>query len=146
MTKWLLILLTVAASSSGDVLCAKGMSAGGELTNFRPGAVFRAILARRLVILGWLCYAASFFSLLALLSVAQLSVAVPATALGFVLDTIAARLFLHEHVPWRRWAGVVCVAAGVVLTVRSGRVNPLPVNSTAAATPAASIVHRAHRR
>lgn len=142
MMKWLLILLTVAASSTGDVLCAKGMSQGGELTNFRPAAVLRAIVARRLVILGWACYATSFFSLLGLLSVAQLSVAVPATALGFVLDTFAARFFLREHVPWPRWIGVLCVAAGVVLTVRSGRVSPLPV-ATSTTQQAAQVTHRA---
>ncbi len=130
MTKWLLILFTVVASSSGDVLCAKGMSRGGELTNFRPTGVIRAIIRQRLVILGWLCYASSFFALLGLLSVAQLSVAVPATALGFVLDTIAARILLRERVPWQRWIGVMCVAAGVVLTVRSGPTRPLPAGST----------------
>ena len=71
-----------------------------------------------------------FFALLGLLSVAQLSVAVPATALGFVLDTIAARILLRERVPWQRWIGVMCVAAGVVLTVRSGPTRPLPAGST----------------
>ena len=130
MMKWALILFTVVASSSGDVLCAKGMSKGGELTNFRPAGLIRAIIRQRLVILGWLCYASSFFALLGLLSVAQLSVAVPATALGFVLDTIAARFLLRERVPWLRWIGVMCVAAGVVLTVRSGPTHPLPAGST----------------
>lgn len=123
MIKWLLILLTVVSGSSGDVLCAKGMSKEGELTYGRASAVVRAlgfILTRRLVILGILCDAVGFFSLLALLSVAQLSIAVPATALGFILDTVGARFLLHEHVHWQRWLGVTFVAAGVLLTVGSG--------------------------
>lgn len=124
MMKWLLILFTVVAGSCGDVLCAKGMSQAGELNYHGASAVARAlrfIVTRRLVILGILCDAVGFFSLLGLLTVAQLSIAVPATALGFVLDTIAARVFLHEHVHWKRWVGVTFVAAGVLLTVGTGR-------------------------
>ena len=123
MLKWALILLTVFCSSCGDILCARGMSQGGELTDFgRAGLmrIVRYIITRRMVILGGISYAAAFFSLLCLLKVAQLSVAIPATALSFVIDTIGAHFFLGEHVPWRRWAGVICVTAGVILAVKSG--------------------------
>lgn len=123
MMKWPLILLTVFASSCGDILCARGMSEGGELGAFGPGGIgriVRYIITRRMVILGGVCYATAFFSLLGLLSVAQLSVAVPATALSFVIDTVGARFILGEHVPWKRWAGVVFVTAGVILAVRTG--------------------------
>lgn len=118
--KWLLILFTVVASSCGDILCAKGMSKEGELKYRGASGTARTlgfIITRRLVILGILCDAVGFFSLLGLLTVAQLSIAVPATALGFVLDTIGARVFLHEHVHWKRWIGVTFVAAGVLLAV-----------------------------
>ena len=124
MLIWLLILLTVVAGSSGDVLSAKGMSSGGEVKPFGPSGIARTvayIATRRLVILGIACDAVSFFALLALLSVAELSVAVPATALSFVLDTIGARVFLGEHVHWKRWVGVGLVTAGVLLlTLDSG--------------------------
>jgi len=123
MIQWGLILLTVCSSSAGDILCARGMSQGGELSDFGPSGIVRAIryiVTRRLVILGGLCYATAFFSLLTLLSVAPLSIAVPATALGFVVDTIGARFLLRERIPWKRWAGVLCVTAGVILTVKSG--------------------------
>lgn len=121
--KWVLILFTVVASSCGDILCAKGMSKEGELSYRGASATARAvrfIFTRRLVILGILCDAVGFFSLLGLLTVAQLSIAVPATALGFVLDTIGARVFLHEHVHWKRWVGVTFVAVGVLLVVGKG--------------------------
>lgn len=123
MLKWALILLTVFASSSGDILCATGMSQCGELQYSGPSGLVRAlrfIVTRRLVILGVVCYATAFFSLLGLLSVAQLSAAVPATALSFVVDTLGARFILHEHIPWKRWIGVLCVSAGVVLAVKAG--------------------------
>ncbi len=122
MMKWALILLTVCSSSCGDILCAKSMSMGGELEYSGPSAMVRAvryIITRRMVILGVLCYAAAFFSLLSLLSIAQLSLAVPATALSFVVDTLGARFILREHIPWKRWVGVLCVTMGVVLAVKA---------------------------
>lgn len=134
MLKWLIILLTVVSGSCGDILCAKGMSSGGELSYSGPSAITRAlrfIVTRRLVILGIFFDAVGFFSLLALLSVAQLSVAVPATALGFVTDTVGARFFLHEHVHWKRWVGVTLVAAGVLLTVGTGHHRPVPGSKAA---------------
>lgn len=119
--KFFLIAFTVFVSSCGDILCAKGMSEGQELEVHGAKSVVldvEYIVTRKLVILGWLCYAAAFFSLVALLSVAKMTVAVPATAFSFVIDTIGARFILHEHIPWRRWIGVVCVTAGVLLVVK----------------------------
>lgn len=128
MLKWGWILFTVGVSSCGDLLCARGMSEAGELKDFGPAGISRAIriiITRRRVILGGVCYAVAFFALLGLLRVARVSVAVPATALGFVTDTLGARFLLKEHVHWKRWAGVLCVTAGVLLTVRSGPVAPI---------------------
>lgn len=134
MLKWMLILLTVLISSAGDILCAKGMSDSGELHAYGVSAlvrVVRFILTRRLVILGALCYAVAFFSLMALLSVAQLSVAVPATALSFVVDTLGALFVLREHIPWKRWVGVLLVTAGVILAVQPApeRLHPVSVQT-----------------
>lgn len=123
MVTWLLIIIIVVMGSAGDVLCAKGMTSGGRVSNFAPSSLGRlicSIIQRKLVILGWICDAISFFSLLALLSITQLSIAVPATALSFVVDTLGARFFLHEHVHWKRWLGVLLVTVGVILTVNSG--------------------------
>lgn len=127
MLKWLLIVSTVFASSAGDILCAKGMSEGRELNAFHPTGLLHAleyIFTRRLVILGYLCYAVAFVSLMGLLSVAELTVAVPATAFSFVVDTLGARFILHERIRWKRWLGVICVSAGVVLAVRPGPASP----------------------
>lgn len=143
MMQWGLILLTVFSSSGGDILCARGMTQGGELSDFGPSGIVRAIryiVTRRLVILGGLCYAVSFFSLLTLLSVAPLSIAVPATALSFVVDTVGARFVLREHVPWKRWAGVLCVTAGVILTVKSGPGVKLPITKPALSAPRTATV------
>lgn len=57
--------------------------------------------------------AASFFSFLKLLEVAEFSFAVPATAASIVIETALAGLLLKEQIGTRRWLGAACVAIGV---------------------------------
>ncbi|MBC8167502.1 MAG: EamA family transporter [Bryobacteraceae bacterium] len=57
----------------------------------------------------------SFGSLLMLLRTADLTFAVPATAISFVLETALARWLLREQVGARRWAASFLVACGVAL-------------------------------
>jgi len=59
--------------------------------------------------------AISFFAFIKLLSIADLSFAVPVTAASVVIETILARLVLRESVTRWRWAGAIFVAAGVAL-------------------------------
>jgi drug/metabolite transporter (DMT)-like permease len=44
-----------------------------------------------------------------------LSFAVPASAASFVLETVLAKLLLHERISARRAAGALIVLCGVVL-------------------------------
>jgi uncharacterized membrane protein len=57
----------------------------------------------------------SFFAFLKLLTMADLSFAVPASAASVVLETILARAILKEEVNWQRWLGAACIACGVYL-------------------------------
>ena len=59
--------------------------------------------------------AVSFFAFMTLLSVADLSFAVPATAASYVLETVLARYVLKERISGKRWAGALLVACGVAL-------------------------------
>ena len=116
--RWLLIGIIVAATTVGEVLSATGMRHHGEIRDFRPGALGRAaaLLARnRFVIGSVLAMAVSFFAYMALLTVAELSFAVPATAVTYVLETILAWYVLKERVNWLRWAGAMLVVCGVAL-------------------------------
>jgi drug/metabolite transporter (DMT)-like permease len=116
--KWLLLALMVAATTGGDVLQSIGMRKHGEIHDFRPGALRRvaAALARSYyIILAIACMAVSFFAFMSLLSVADLSFAVPASAASFVFETVLAKYVLHERVNWERWAGTGLVACGVAL-------------------------------
>ncbi len=59
--------------------------------------------------------AASFFSMLMLLSMENVSFVVPATALSYAAGAYGSRVFLGERVAHLRWAGVVLVCIGVAL-------------------------------
>ncbi|MGB7719352.1 MAG: EamA family transporter [Bryobacteraceae bacterium] len=116
--RWLLIGIIVAATTAGEVLQAAGMRRHGEIRDFRPGAIRRAlaVLARnRFVIAAVAAMAVSFFAYLGLLTIADLSFAVPATAVTYVFETLLAKYVLKEHVNWLRWAGASLVICGVVL-------------------------------
>jgi drug/metabolite transporter (DMT)-like permease len=116
--KWLLVAIIVAATTLGEVLQAAAMKRHGEIRDFRPGAIGRliGILARNKYIVASVgCMAVSFFAFMALLSVADLSFAVPATAASYVFETVLARFFLKEKVSSGRWAGACLVACGVAL-------------------------------
>jgi drug/metabolite transporter (DMT)-like permease len=119
--KWLLVGVIVAATTVGDVLKAKGMKEHGEIHDFGVGAFARlfAILAHNKLIIGSvLCMAVSFFAFMALVSIADLSFAVPATAITYVFETILARYLLREHISWVRWTGAYLVACGVALLAK----------------------------
>jgi drug/metabolite transporter (DMT)-like permease len=118
MTRWALVAAVVAATTAGEVLQAFAMRRHGEVRDFRPGALGRlaGALARNGYIVASVgCMAVSFFAFLALVSVADLSFAVPATAASYVLQTILAKHLLREAISPARWMGVSLVACGVAL-------------------------------
>jgi drug/metabolite transporter (DMT)-like permease len=115
--RWLLIAIIVGATTVGEVLQAMGMRRHGEI-HFRPSAVGRAaalLVKNRFVIGSVLAMAVSFFANIGLLTVSELSFAVPATAITYVLETVLAKYVLHEHVNGLRWAGAALVVCGVAL-------------------------------
>ena len=90
----------------------------GELEDFRPsgiGALLATMARKKFLILAVFFMALSFFAFLKLLTIAELSYAVPVSALTIVIDTILAKLLLKERVDWRRWMGAALVAVGVYL-------------------------------
>jgi drug/metabolite transporter (DMT)-like permease len=116
--KWLLVALIVCSTTAGEVLQAAGMRRHGEIREFHPTAVGRALAAmarNRFVIGGVLSMAVSFFAFLKLLSVSDLSFAVPVSAVTYAMETVLAKYLLKEHVNWQRWAGAALVVCGVAL-------------------------------
>jgi drug/metabolite transporter (DMT)-like permease len=115
-----MIAAIVLTATAGDVLTASAMRKIGDLDVIRAehgmsGAI-RAVVGRFRFVLGVVCMALSFFSLLFAVSNANVSLIAPASAsLTFVSNAIAARFFLHENVNRRRWLAAVLVCCGVAL-------------------------------
>jgi transporter family protein len=116
--QWRLAALTSVCNTVGDVLNTAGMKREPEVEKLNLNAL-TAMLARivrnPLVIGGVASLTAGFFTMISLLSIANVSFAVPATAISFVLETLLAKYILKEDVGFRRWAAATLVACGVVL-------------------------------
>ncbi len=116
--KWAMVAVISASTALAGVLQSAGMKDHGEVRDFRPRAVaghLARVVRNRSIVAAVASLAVSFFVFLALISVAELSFAVPATAAAYVLETILAKYLLREHVDWRRWTGATLVAGGVAL-------------------------------
>lgn len=115
---WLYVAIIVVSTVLSDLLQSWEMKRHGEVTDFGVSGIGRLLkmLLTKLPLIGSVIFlAVSFYAFLALLAVADLSFAVPATALSLVAETILARLVLKEHVTAARWAGTLLVALGVAL-------------------------------
>lgn len=118
MTQWLLVGAIVGATTIADLLQSREMKRHGEVADFHPGRLARMLAGlarRRNLIFAVFFMAISFFSFMTLLSMADLSFAVPATAASYVVETVLAKYVLKERVGPRRWAGALLVACGVAL-------------------------------
>ena len=116
--KWVFLAITVASTTVGEVLQAMGMRRHGEIHDFRPtalGRVLAAIARSRYIIASIVAMAVSFFATLGLFTKSDLSFAVPATAVTYVLETVLAQVMLKEHISRTRWMGACLVVGGVVL-------------------------------
>jgi bacterial/archaeal transporter family protein len=116
--KWILVLVIVVSNATGDLLNSFGMRQHGGVENFHPSGIRRLIAAiarNRHVVGGVTAMAVGFFALLSLLSIADLSFAIPATGGSYMIETILAKMVLKEEVRWQRWAGACLVAGGVAL-------------------------------
>ena len=110
--------LAVLGASGGELSVSHAMKQLGELHHFSPRSLINFV--GRAVRLKWFwtgiaLLSLGFFSLLALLSWADVSFVIPATAMGYVTGALGARFLLGERLTPSRWAGIVLVSAGVAL-------------------------------
>jgi drug/metabolite transporter (DMT)-like permease len=117
--KWTLVAIIVATTALGDLLQSYEMKrhavAVEELRPDRWARVLGNFAGRWPLVLAVFLMAISFFAFMKLLSLADLSFAVPVTAASVVLETLLARALLGESVSALRWAGAFSVACGVAL-------------------------------
>lgn len=120
---WATIAMIVIMATAGDVLLAAAMRQIGDFDQIRARAgifgAIRSVLTNVKFLVGVLCMAFSFFSLLFALSWADVSLVAPASAaLTFVTNAFAAKWILKENVDRRRWIAAICVCAGVFCLAR----------------------------
>ena len=118
MNRWILVAVMVGSTVMGDLLQSLEMKRHGEIHDFHPrgwAKLFGALAREKYLILAIGFMAISFFAFMTLVSQADLSFAVPATAASFVFDTVLARYLLRERVDAKRWLGAALVAGGVAL-------------------------------
>ena len=120
---WTTIIAVAVTAVAGDCFTAGAMRRIGDLDVIRArsglGGAVAAVVSSPLFLLGVLCMALSFFTLLFTLSRVDVSLAAPASAsLTFIGNAAAAKLFLHENVDRRRWLAALFVCGGVALLAR----------------------------
>lgn len=120
----LMLVFFICCSTGGEIAITHGMKQVGEPASFRPVVLVKFI--GRAMRNPWVWFAlpllaASFYSLLVLLSWAPLSVVIPASAFNYVVGTFGAKYLLREQVSVKRWMGVVMVCIGVTLVLLTGQ-------------------------
>jgi drug/metabolite transporter (DMT)-like permease len=132
---YILLASMVCFSSLGNVLLSKGMKRVGEIVDFSPLAllaVFFRTFKNGDIWLGIFSLFLFFVSYLLLLSWADLSYVMPASAMGYGVLAVLGYLLLGEVISPVRWLGVLFICAGVALV---GRTAP----STASGTKRSSV-------
>ena len=119
----LMLIVFICSGTGGEIAVTYGMKKIGEPESFRPRALLRFLW--RAVRSGWVWFAlpllaASFYSLLILLSWAPISLVIPASAANYVVGVLGAKYILKEEVTARRWLGVGMVFLGVILVLATG--------------------------
>ncbi len=109
-----MLILTVLLRPFGNLSLAFGMKHFPQELALNPLPYLRAF-ASPWVSAGILMLVLSLLTRMVLLSVADLSVVLPATALGYIFSTVLGRLFLGEQVSAQHWFGTVLVFLGVAL-------------------------------
>jgi len=124
MREVILYILIVGAGTGGELCITRAMKAVGEVKDFRP-ATLAGLMVRALRVswmwIGLTLMATAFFSLLTVLSVENVSLVVPVTALSYAAGALGGKFFLGERVTRRRWTGVLFVCIGVALVIMGRR-------------------------
>ena len=124
MRELIFYVLIIGAGTGGELCVSRAMKGVGEVNDFRPAAltgVFARALRVKWMWIGLTLMGTAFFSLLAVLSVENVSLVVPVTALSYAGGALGGKIFLGERVTGRRWTGVLVVCIGVALVIMGRR-------------------------
>lgn len=127
-----MVFIMMVCATTGDSLLKRGMSEIGPVTLTHAGLfqAFRSAMTSTTIWLAILFLIGFMLSNMTVLSWADYSYVMPASAIGYVAVTFVGMTLLGETVSPRRWMGVVLICAGVFLV---GQTRP----STSAVAEAA---------
>jgi len=127
MTKLIIIMLiALSLEAVGVVFLSKGLKEIGEVKRVSISEVARLIgrgATNRFILVGMVFETLFFAGMVTLMAQADISFVWPLSALGLVLTTFAAKLFLHEQVSSTRWTGVMLMMVGAALITYSEKVK-----------------------
>jgi len=112
---FVLLIVAIILSTTGEVLLKAGVNRVGTIT-FEPQTIIRAFMQWQVIAGFVLLFGGSLFWL-AVISRVNLSIAYPLLAIGYILTTIWALVFLKEPVPSSRWLGIGAIIIGIVLVL-----------------------------
>ena len=109
---FLLILITVSFTVSGQILMKKGIVQNSSMS-------FKNILSNYHLIIGGTCYIAGFIFWIGVLKILPLSIAYPSSSIAYVGVIIASAVFLSEPVTFFKIIGISLICLGVFFISRS---------------------------
>lgn len=123
--QYMILGLVAICAPLGDACLSRGMTSLPAISVLHPLTLIAAVFTPWIA-LGVALLIGFFASYLTALSWADLTYVLPATAFGNVIIELLSRLWLHEHVSWQRWLGVILitVAVGFVAQGPSLTVHP----------------------
>jgi drug/metabolite transporter (DMT)-like permease len=139
----LLLLLMVVFGSSGDTLIGKGMRAVGppERWSVAPVLTFLSRAAGAPAVwTGFACLLVFFVSYMLVLTWADFSFVLPASAAAYAVVALLGHFLLGEEVSPVRWIGVALISLGV------GLVGNTPPRTTVAESTADEPVEAVHAK
>jgi undecaprenyl phosphate-alpha-L-ara4N flippase subunit ArnE len=114
-----LVLFSVIAASSGQLILKHGMQLATARAHRSGGSLVVAAVTSPWVLLGLMVFAISAVVWLAALSKVPLSLAYPFNALGYLVILTASILVLHERANLWTWGGTALVVSGLIIVVLS---------------------------
>jgi drug/metabolite transporter (DMT)-like permease len=118
MKTFLVVSLAVISQATANTLLSKGMKVIASMPAFSDGfsPVMLAYALKNPFIWGGILLLILFFvCFLSAVSWADLSLVLPITALGYILNVFSGKYFLDEPVSTARWFGSVFIVLGVFL-------------------------------
>lgn len=118
MREVVLFFFIVVAGTGGELCVSRAMKSIGEVHDFSPKSLLNFVLHALGLPWMWLGIALmslGFFSLLAILSVEEVSFVVPVSALSYAAGALGAKSFLGERISRNRWLGIAVVCLGVTI-------------------------------